>query len=302
MDGLMNMLQSKLILLTYIVCGMYCRKKGLIDDETKVKLIDLILKVTLPCMIFESFGQTLTPAILRQTAMVFIASVCVSLTALIIGKFAYRRWPENKGSILRYATLVNNSGFLGLPLVQSVFGDVGLLFASIYVIPNRIMMWTAGMSIFTQSDRKTQYKNILLNPCIITVYLGMIRRILDIPLPGFLDTGISKIGGITSPLSMMIIGTMLVGVDWKGLFEPVIFYFSIIRLILLPFMALGMARLMGFDELTTGVSIVMTGMPAGSTSALLAAKYGADEEFASRLVVSTTVLSLFTAPILMLLV
>ena len=191
MDGLMNMLQSQLILLIYIVCGMYCRKKGLIDDETKVKLIDLILKVTLPCMIFESFGQTLTPAILRQTAMVFIASVCVSLTALIIGKFAYRRWPENKGSILRYATLVNNSGFLGLPLVQSVFGDVGLLFASIYVIPNRIMMWTAGMSIFTQSDRKTQYKNILLNPCIITVYLGMIRRILDIPLPGFLDTGIS---------------------------------------------------------------------------------------------------------------
>ncbi len=302
MENLLGMLQSQMILLIYIVCGMYCRKKGLIDDDTKVKLIDLILKVTLPCMIFESFGQTLTPEILRQTAMVFVASMCVALVSLLVGKVAYRRWPEEKSNILRYATLVNNSGFLGLPLVQSVFGDTGLLFASIYVIPNRIMMWTAGMSIFTKSDRKTKYKNILLNPCIITVYLGMIRRILDLPLPAFLDTGISKIGGITSPLSMMIIGTMLVGVDWKRLFEPVIFYFSLIRLILLPLMALGMARLMGFDELTTGVALVMTAMPAGSTTALLAAKYGADEDFASRLVVSTTVLSLVTAPVLMLLV
>ncbi|MBQ9034239.1 MAG: AEC family transporter, partial [Lachnospiraceae bacterium] len=127
-------------------------------------------------------------------------------------------------------------------------------------------------------------------------------RILDIPIPAFIDTGISKIGGITSPLSMMIIGTMLVGVDWKGLFEPVIFYFSAIRLILLPIMALGLSRIMGFDDLTTGVSVVMTAMPAGSTTALLAAKYGADEEFASRLVVSTTVMSLVTAPLLMLLI
>lgn len=302
MDGLLNMLQSQMILMIYIVCGMYCRKRELIDDTTKVKLIDLILKVTLPCMIFESFNQTLTPQILRQTAMVFAASMCVAAAALIVGKFAYRRYPDNMSSILRYATLVNNSGFLGLPLVQSVFGDTGLLYASIYVIPNRIMMWTAGMSIFTQSDRRTQYRNILLNPCIITVYLGMIRRILDIPVPAFIDTGISKIGGITSPLSMMIIGTMLVGVDWKGLFKPVIFYFSAIRLIFLPIAALGLARLMGFDELTSGVSVVMTAMPAGSTTALLAAKYGADEEFASGLVVSTTVLSLVTAPFLMLLV
>jgi len=302
MDGLLNMLQSQAILMIYIVCGMYCRKKELIDDATKVKLIDLILKVTLPCMIFESFNQRLTPEILLRTAMVFTASMCVAAAALIVGKFAYRKFPEEKSSILRYATLVNNSGFLGLPLVQSVFGDTGLLYASIYVIPNRIMMWTAGMSIFTQSDRRTKYRAILLNPCIITVYLGMIRRILDIPIPAFIDTGISKIGGITSPLSMMIIGTMLVGVDWKGLFEPVIFYFSAIRLILLPIMALGLSRIMGFDDLTTGVSVVMTAMPAGSTTALLAAKYGADEEFASRLVVSTTVMSLVTAPLLMLLI
>lgn len=302
MDGLLNMLQSQMILMIYILCGIYCRKKGLIDDVTKVRLIDLILKVTLPCMIFESFNQTLTPQILRQTAMVFAASMCVALISLLVGKIAYRRWPAGKSNILRYATLVNNSGFLGLPLVQSVFGDTGLLFASIYVIPNRIMMWTAGMSIFTESDRRTRYRGILLNPCIITVYLGMLRRILDIPVPAFIDTGISKIGGITSPLSMMIIGTMLVGVKWKELFEPVIFYFSLVRLILLPIMALGLARIMGFDELTTGVSMVMTAMPAGSTTALLAAKYGADEDFASRLVVSTTVLSLLTAPVLMLLV
>ena len=83
--------------------------------------------------------------------------------------------------------------------------------------------------------------------------------------------------------------------------EKDILYFSAIRLVLLPCIAFLMGRLLHFDTLLTGVCMVMTGMPAGSTGALLAAKYGADEEFATRVVVSSTVLSLVTAPVLMVL-
>ncbi len=300
MEGFWNMVNAQLTLLTYLAAGMYCCKKGIIDGRTKQKLIDLILKITLPCMIFNSFNRPLTPEILKKTALVFVVASCIAVLSFLGGKLLYNRYPHERKSILQYCTLVNNSGFLGMPMVSSVYGDSGLLYASIFIIPNRIMMWTAGLSLFTVSDFKSKCKNILLNPCIITVFLGLARRILNIPLPSFLDSAIGNIGSVTSPLSMMVIGTMLVGVSWKALLEPSIFYLAAVRLIFLPIIALVIMRALNFDPMLTGVSLILTGMPAGSTSALLAAKYGADEDYASRCIITTTVLSLVTIPVLML--
>lgn len=300
MEGFINMVNAQLILLIYLGAGIYCRKKEIIDQKTKQKLVDLILKITLPCMIFNSFNKPLTPDILRKTALVFIVAFCIALLSYISGKLLYNHYPPERKSILQYCTLVNNSGFLGMPMVSAVYGAEGLLFASIFIIPNRIMMWTAGLSLFTESDFKTKCKNILLNPCIITVFLGLARRIFNLPFPEFLDKAVANIGAVTSPLSMMVIGTMLVGISWKSLFEPSIFYLTAVRLIILPVIALVLMNLLHFDPLLTGVSLILTGMPAGSTSALLAAKYGADEDYASRCIITTTLISLITIPLLML--
>ncbi|MCI9592780.1 MAG: AEC family transporter [Lachnospiraceae bacterium] len=300
MEGFQNMVNAQLILLIYLGVGMYCKKTGIIDDLTKKKMVDLILKIALPCMIFNSFNKPLTPDVLKKTALAFIVAFCIAVLSYLLGKILYNRYPLERKSILQYCTLVNNSGFLGMPMVSAVYGADGLLYASIFIIPNRIMMWTAGLSLFTVSDFKSKCKNILLNPCIITVFLGLARRILNLPFPEFLDKAIANIGAVTSPLSMMVIGTMLVGVSWKALFEPSIFYLTAVRLILLPLVALGFMRLLNFDPLLTGVSLILTGMPAGSTSALLAAKYGADEDYASRCIITTTLISLITVPLLML--
>ena len=99
----------------------------------------------------------------------------------------------------------------------------------------------------------------------------------------------------------MVIGTMLIGVPWKKLLEPSIFYLAFVRLIALPLVALFILNLIHAEPMLAGVSLILTGMPAGSTSALLAAKYGADEDYASRCIVTTTIMSLATIPALMLL-
>lgn len=295
------MLNSQLILFCYMAAGIYAKKKNIIDDNIKNRLIDIVLEITLPCMIFHSFNKPLTMDIIQKTAMVFFVSISVAMISYILGKLIYRRYPHEKKIILQYATLVNNAGFLGMPLVANVFGSEGILYAAIFTIPNRIMMWTAGLSLFTNANLKESTKKILLNPCIITVYLGILRCLLNIPFPEFLDTAIANIGAMTSPLSIMIIGTMLVGVEWKIFWDPSIFYLSFIRLLALPMAALFILKIMHADSIITGVSLILTGMPAGATSALLAAKYGADNEFASACVVTTTLLSLVTAPLLMLL-
>lgn len=299
MESFLKMLNAQAILLIYLCVGFYCAKKSLIDAHTKQKLTDLILKITLPCMIFNSFNKPLTPELLRETAIVFLVATLIAVLSFLCGKLLYNRFPWEEKSILQYATLVNNSGFLGMPMVSAVYGTDGLLYASIFIIPNRIVMWTAGISIFTKSDFKSNVKNILLNPCIITVFLGLARRIIGIPLPPFLDTALAQMGNVTTPLSMFVIGTMLVGVSIPALFEGSIFYLAFIRLLALPLAALVILRCFHMSPLLAGVSLILTGMPAGTTSALLAVKYGGNADFASRCVVTTTILSLITVPILM---
>lgn len=299
MEGFLTMLGAQLVLMTYVLAGLYSAKRGLVDDRGRKMLVDLILQVLLPCMIFESFSSRLTAEVIRATALAFVTSVVIAAAAVILSNILFRRYPPEKAKILKYSLMVNNAGFLGLTLVKAVFGDEGLLTASIFVIPNRVLMWTAGLSLFEDCDFKTSCRNILLNPNMIAVYLGLTRQICGIPMPDFLDTALKGIGSAASPLSMMVIGMMVYGVNLKSLVEPVTFYFSAFRLILLPVGALAICRLLGFDPVLTGVCLVMTGMPAGSTSALMAAKYGGDQEFASKLVIATTLLSLVTAPLLM---
>lgn len=300
MESFLRMLNAQMILLVYLAVGMYCVKVGLIDRDSKEKLVDIILRITLPCMIFNSFNKPLTPEVMKQTALILVVAVSISILSFFLGKVIYNKYPQKKKSILQYCTLVNNSGFLGMPMVSAVYGSEGLFAASIFIIPNRIFMWTAGLAMFTTADFRTKCKNILLNPCIVTVFLGIARRITGFPVPEFLDTAIANTGAVTTPLSMMVIGTMLIGVPWKKLLEPSIFRLAFVRLIALPLVALYILNLIDAQPLLAGVSLILTGMPAGSTSALLAAKYGADEDYASRCIVTTTIMSLATIPVLML--
>ncbi len=300
MESFLRMLNAQMILLVYLAVGMYCMKVGLIDRDSKEKLVDIILRITLPCMIFNSFNNPLTPEVMKQTALILVVAVSISILSFLLGKVIYNKYPQKKKSILQYCTLVNNSGFLGMPMVYAVYGSEGLFAASIFIIPNRIFMWTAGLAMFTTADFRTKCKNILLNPCIVTVFLGIARRMTGFPVPEFLDTAIANTGAVTTPLSMMVIGTMLIGVPWKKLLEPSIFRLAFVRLIALPLVALFILNLIDAQPLLAGVSLILTGMPAGSTSALLAAKYGADEDYASRCIVTTTIMSLATIPVLML--
>lgn len=302
MDSFIKMLNTQLILVIYIGIGLFCSKKQIIDSHTKQKLTDLILNITLPCMTFASFNKELTADVIHDAELCFLVALCITVLSFTCGKLLYNRFPKDKRSILQYTTLVNNSGFLGMPMVSSVFGDDGLYFASIFIIPNRIAMWTAGISLFTHSSLKESAKKIFLNPCIIAVILGLIRQFAGISLPGFMDTAISDIGDITTPLSMFIIGTMLVDLKLSSMVEPAILWLTFIRLIALPLIALCILRAIGASQMLTGISMILTGMPAGSTSVLLSVKYGLDADFASRCVVTTTLISLITVPLMMLLI
>ena len=238
---------------------------------------------------------------IQLIVFIIVALVCAVLiqaVAYILSRVLYNKEPEALKKVLQYVTIVSNSGFLGLPIVEEVFGGEGLMYASVFIVPMRIMMWTAGIACFTgESDKKAAFKKVIVHPCIIAVYIGLFLLFSQWELPGVLDKTIRGAGGCTTTISMIIIGLILAEVDMRQLFNREVFETMIVRLVVLPVFALIIAKLLGLSELLTGVAVVLTAMPAGSTSAMLAAKYNGDYKFASKCIVCTTIASLLTIPI-----
>ena len=298
MDSFFKMVDVQTVLFIYMAVGFGCRKAGIFNDVARDKLTDFVVFVTLPCMIFESFNMAFSLESLKQGALALLIAVGMSCVALLLGKVLYNRFPYEEKSILQYGTLVSNSGFAGLPVVSGAYGDEGLFLGSLFIIPTRILMWSAGLSLFTRADAKQAVKKVLLNPGIIAVEVGLVRMLFQIPLPHFVDTAVDNLGGCTSPMAMALVGAILVDVPLKTVFDLKSFYLVAVRQFLLPGICLAALRLLHVDPLTIGVSVVITGMPIGSTTAILAQKYVADAKFASKCVFISTLTSLVTVPIL----
>jgi predicted permease len=175
---------------------------------------------------------------------------------------------------------------------------MGLFYASIFVIPNRIFTWSAGISLFTKDEKKSWVRSVLLNPCILAVIIGLPQLVLKISLPSFINAAIANMGNCSISLSIIILGSILADVDFRSIITRETLYMSLVRLILLPVCALLALKAVHFPSLPTAVAVVLTGMPVGSTTAILADRYGADFGFASKCVFVTTVLSLITIPVL----
>lgn len=299
MSNFLKMVEIQTVLFLYLAVGYFCRKGGMITDEFRDKLTDFLVLITLPCMIFKSFLIPFSMEMMIQGGLALIISAAVAITALILGKFLYNRYDPREKSIMQYGTLVTNAGFAGLPIVTSAYGSEGLFLASLYIIPNRILMWSAGLSLFTRGATvKEQIRKLLTNPSIIVVFFGLIWMIFQLPLPSFLDTAMTNLGNCTSPMAMAVVGAILADIPLKGIWEPKVLYLILVRQILLPGLCLLVLKQLNVDPLTIGVSVTLAGMPIGSTTAILAQKYGADARFASKCVFLSTLSSLITVPVL----
>ena len=109
-------------------------------------------------------------------------------------------------------------------------------------------------------------------------------------VPAHLEEGAFANAAIT----MFIVGTILADVPLLTIFNRDSILYSILRLILLPGLAWGVSAALGLDAVATGIAVLMTGMPAGATTAIFAARYGSDAPFATKLTVLSTLLSIFT--------
>ena len=292
------MLQLQMELFTLLGAGWFLGKKRLLCGEGRRCITDIFIQLILPCNIIASFQVTFSKEIMGKILFIIMISFLIQFFCLFLSKIFYRKAETGRRSVLQYATICSNSGFMGNPVVEGVYGTTGLLYASAAMIPVRIFMWSAGLSLFTAAGRKKVIKQLLTHPCIIAVEAGLFLLVTGWSPPQFLNRSISALGSCVTPVSMLIIGSILAEADVKSLFEKELVFYTVVRLLLIPCTVMAVMNYCRCDELLTGVSVLLAGMPAGSTTAILAEKYGGDAAFASKCIFVTTLLSIVTLPLL----
>ena len=247
-----------------LALGWYLRKKGMIDKSGKALLSNLVMNVTLPASIIKSFQMEFSMDILKLTLEVIVISFLIQIISNGLSRVLYPGWNEESRKVLQYATIVSNAGILGNAIAEGIFGDLGIMYAAVYTIPTRIFMWSVGLTYFTEAPTKKELvKKVLTHPCIIAIFTGMVLLISQFQLPGFVNQTVR----------------------------------TFIRLFLIPVIVLAGCRLFRIDSLITAVCVILSAMPAASTSVVLAVKYGKDDRLATKIVVFSTVVSLITLPI-----
>lgn len=303
-----------------VAFGAILSKIGIVKKESRGLITDLVLYAFLPCNIVNSFRMQVDGEILKKFAVLLGISIGMQAISYVLSRVLYNHKNEEIKRVLQYCTIVSNSGFLGLPIAAGVFGAEGMMYASIFIIPMRVMMWSAGIACFTTTpDIKSVIKKIALHPCIVAVYIGLalmffqnlIVSFYEMILQNFhplvgaivtmlteaLDKAVTSAGNCTTAATMILIGSMIADMKLKEMLHKDAFLISGVRLLLMPFLMLLVCKILHMDSLTGGVCILMSGMPAGSTAAILAAKYDCDYTFATKCVVLSTLLSMITIPL-----
>ena len=291
------MIDMQLMMFLLVAIGFFIRKKGIVNTEGRMNMIDLCLHITLPFNVLHSFLRKWDWNLFIACGVILLLSVGFNAISVFFSAVLYKKQETNRQKSLKYGTIISNSGFLGNPMVEGIYGSEGLLYAALFMLPVRIVMWTIGIAVFLKGRKEKLWKNVLTHPCIVAIYAGVIIMVCGIQFPTFVEKTIAGISGCNTPLSMMLIGMMLAEVKSKGLIDKTMVFYTAIRLLVIPAVVFAITAFLPLDGMLRGITVIMAGMPAPITTALLSAKYGGDEKYATGMVFLSTILSLITLPL-----
>ena len=298
------MLRLQFIIFSLIGIGFFTRKKGLVSREGQKNITDLVINIILPCNIITSFTQELPDSALRDCMMIFLISVAAEALCTVYTKYAYNNVTENQKKCLTYGILVSNAGFLGNPVAEGVYGPMGLMLASVYLIPVRIIMWSKGIAIFSgQSNRKDTLRKVITHPCVVACLIGIFIMLTDLLagvalIPDWLFEMLQTIGRCNTALSMMVIGMILTDINLSELVDKTVIRYTIDRLIIIPGV-LGITLFVLYkcgivSGLAPRLAVLLAAMPAAATTSMLSSKYECAPDFATKMVILSTLCSIPT--------
>lgn len=285
-----------------IALGFLLGKLKLVSEKTNREITNLLLMVFMPASLFTAFPSSYNEfsaniffSGLAAGALVMVVLILAS--KLIFNAKFYRE--KNLRYESQFALVFNNATFLGYPIVASTFGSEGILAYCGFIIAFNIALFSYGIWLFERKISWRLVREVVLNPNIIAVLLGMILFLLSVQLPEIITDSVSYVGAATTPLSLICIGFMLSRANLlKILKKWRLILTALIQLILGPALTYGLLTLLNFPAEVIEVCTLIQALPTATSLGLFAVKYGGDEDEASELVAISTLLSVGTMPLM----
>lgn len=291
-----RMISSQLLLFLYMLCGVIISRTGILREDNRAVLVRLLMDVAMPMMVLSAFNKPASAEQIKASLLVIAISLAGCVVSGLIGLLLWKNQPDSKRRVLMYASMFSNAGNAGIPVVSLVFGPIGVFYASMYLIPPRILQWTVGLSLFIPPQKGSWVKNVLLNPMVVVVYIGFFLMATGLEIPGVFAQPIGHLGDMTAPLAMILIGATLSSMNPQMLLDKSLWHISFFRLIAFPCLtALALAPLR-LDPVILNLCVILLAMPVASNTAAICERYGGDHVFASACVSVSTLLSVLTVP------
>lgn len=290
-----------LSLLLMIGSGYLITRKGMMDGHTSEQVSGMVVNVFNPLLFFSSAANavgTVRPETLLQICLIAVGMfVFFIVMGMILSPFFDKATDQRK--IFQMMFVFSNLGFIGIPVVSSVLGAEYVVYVTEFLVVYNIMFYTYGITVM---DGRFSLSSLraMVNPGTVCSVAALIVILCNIQIPDFIRTAATYLGNAASPLALILVGFSLAHADGRRIFgEKRLYVFSLVKLLLLPLAMLPVLRMLTDDPAVLSVSMIMFGMPVGNMILMLGNERGMDGTTCSAAIILSTVLCVFTVPMLL---
>ena len=298
------MIEVMLTLFVIVIVGYVAGKLGYLGGDFDRQLSRLVINITCPALILSSSMTGELPDrrfILPLLLISIVTYIILTGAAFLLPRYMTKR-KENRGAI-GFALMFGNVGFMGYPVVASIFGHEAVFYAAVLNVVNTFTVFTIGTILITGSSNiegKRFEKKVLYSTPMLAAYLTMLIVALEINnIPGFICQSLTTLGNITVPAALLIIGSSMSQLPIRSLLgNTTVYLTTALRLALLPLAVYYLTSLMGFSPMVVNINTVVIAMPVATYGTILCLKYGKDTTLMAEVTFITTLLSMISIPLL----
>lgn len=289
-------------LLFTMAVGFYLNKKNILDQETGKKMSAMVVNFTAPLLIISSASQvagdnqSVILLMLFSGLFLYFLFPVISLAA---AKLVHA--PSDCRGVYQCMVMLANTAFMGYPVVQALYGESAIFYTTIFNFGYNILFYTYGSFLMDKdAGQASKFEpRRLLSAGFLAGMVALIIPFSGITLPDMILQPCSFIGNITTPMSMLIVGSNMANYPLRDIFsEKRIYVMAFIRLLVMPVLTAAYMSLLTDDPLLICMTAMTIGMPVGSMVAMASSKYEKQGRIGSISVVMTTICSMATIPIL----
>lgn len=288
-----------------LIVGFVAGKTKIVDSVASKKLSALIIKIGQPALIISSLiKMEYSSSKLKLGFETLIFGFAVHIFMAVLAFIAFRGFKNvDEQKLTEFATIFGNVGFLGIPILRSLFGADGEFMGAFFIVSFNVFLWTWGIMILARKrkDIKLTPKK-LLNFGTVPCFIGFVLYLCCRPFfafPTFVLKSFEFTASICTPISMFIIGALLATCTFKQVFcSGKIYYLCAVRLVIIPLITCGLLKLIGLDSWILFAAAV-TSMPCATTLTMLAELYEINPRYSAQAVGATSLFSVITMPCVM---